>query len=334
MNINIDNDYKKYLKYKNKYNELKQKNKIIQLFGGNETCNKNQLITPQDLSSALDYVKNRYNCSKSKKTSHKYFVILYGPPASGKTIARKIACDYIKKTYKEQLSLQEILDSFIDTGVDDIVYDIKHVDDTNKTGIPLKKHFVDLLDNAFTKSHSKSDVKNINNPAVQEQLKKNIEIYFNYRREQNIDGISALLAASASYTNHNVFFETASPSFDYIKDLINTLFYSNYKILFIYPYTENSKILIKRSIERGLVEGRIPPADFIEKMVKDCHERYLYHTDTKNTDAIINMKKKDIIFIKYNTNLPTELYNTINKFETLTKDDEKVLNIEIKKKEI
>ena len=324
MNINIDNDYKKYLKYKNKYYELKQKNKIIQLFGGNKSCNKNQLITPQDLSSALDYVKNRYNCSNSKKTSHKYFVILYGPPASGKTIARKIACDYIKKTYKEQLSLQEILNSFIDTGVDDIVYDINH------DGYPLKKHFVDLLDKAFTKSHSKFDVENINKPIVQEQLKKNIDIYFSYRREQNIDGISALLAASASYTNHNVFFETASPSFDYIKDLINTLFYSNYKILFIYPYTNDPQILIDRSIKRGLEEGRIPPAEFIKKMVTDCHERYLYHTDKKNTDAIINMKKKDIIFIKYNTELSNELYNHINKFNTLTTEDEKALNMEIK----
>ena len=217
MNINIDNDYKKYLKYKNKYYELKQKNKIIQLFGGNDKCNKVQLITPQDLSSALDYVKNRYNCSKSK-TVNKYFVILYGPPASGKTIARKIACDYIKKRYERELNLQDILNSFIDTGVDDIVYDI------NYHSKPLKTYLVDLLNKAFTDSDVESDVTNINKQKVQEQLKRNIEIYFNYRQKQNIDGISALLAASASYTNHNVFFETASPSFDYIKDLINTLF--------------------------------------------------------------------------------------------------------------
>ena len=86
--------------------------------------------------------------------------------------------------------------------------------------------------------------------------------------------------------------------------------------------------MIDRSINRGLVEGRIPPAEFITKMVTQCHEKYLYHTDKKNTDAIINMKK-DIIFIKYNTQLSQNLYDHINKFETLTTQNEQKLNMEI-----
>lgn len=349
MNNNTDYDYIKYLKYKNKYFRLKHKNKIIQIFGGNKTCNKNQLIKPEDLSSALDYVKNKYNCLNIKtKTKNKYFVILYGPPASGKTLARKIACDFIKKNFQETLTLEEILNTFIDTSIDDIVYDVEY-----EKNVSLKTHLVNLLNKAFehksnldtksdidyetsiakdfTKDFTKDFSKDFSKDNVKEQLKQNIDLYFEYRKNRNIDGISALLAASASYINFNVFFETASPSFDYIRDLINTLFYSNYKIIFIYPYTEDENILIERSKKRGLEEGRIPPAEFITYMKTKCYEQYLYHTDKENTNAIINMNK-DIIFVKYNTVLNENLYKSINAYEPLKDEDEKEINLEIIKK--
>jgi hypothetical protein len=51
-------------------------------------------------------------------------VILYGPPASGKTFARKLACKEIKNTFGETLSEDEIFNSFIDTGIDEITADI------------------------------------------------------------------------------------------------------------------------------------------------------------------------------------------------------------------
>ena len=84
----------KYKKYKMKYTELKNKQNIYNFLGG--VCQLDKKFNYEDLSSVLDYAKNRYECTENKKTDKKYFVILYGPPASGKTIARKLACTYIK----------------------------------------------------------------------------------------------------------------------------------------------------------------------------------------------------------------------------------------------
>lgn len=76
-------------------------------------------------SSILKYIDTRLKCA-TKKTTAKYVVILYGPPGSGKTLARKVAINYISKVFGEDAS-----DSFIDAGLDDIIYE--NIDENGET---------------------------------------------------------------------------------------------------------------------------------------------------------------------------------------------------------
>jgi len=322
----------KYLKYKMKYTDLKIKQNIFNFLGG--ACEKNKNFNYADLSSVLDYAKNRYECTEGFKTTKKYFVILYGPPASGKTISRKLASMYIKKHFNESLSTEEIYKSFIDTGVDDLVYDayyneespIKSVKDKLKETIDL--YFLNLQilpENRIEHIKTLSEFK-------KEVIEPNNNTYSKYRSEHNIDDLSALLGIIATYTNHNVFFEIASPNVDYINKLIQTLYWNKYKIVFIYPYTNNYDLLVERNYARGLLEGRIMDGEFIKKKAQACIDTYdslIKKQDPKVKDeeskkAIQTMYDmyKNIMILRYNTDLTPGLYSEINNF-TLNLDDEK-----------
>tara|TARA_B110000908_G_C9996831_1_gene332322 strand:+ start:164 stop:520 length:357 start_codon:yes stop_codon:yes gene_type:complete len=89
-------------------------NKLLQIGG----------INYGNIDSLFEFIRNKTGVPDTK-TEKRYCVILYGVPGAGKTIARKIACSIIKNEYKENMSLKNIHKSFIDTGVDDIIYDIK-----------------------------------------------------------------------------------------------------------------------------------------------------------------------------------------------------------------
>jgi hypothetical protein len=321
-------DYKqKYQKYKIKYNQLKYKNEIYNLLGG--LCEPNKKFSYDDMSSVLDYVKNRYDCTDNKKTDKKYIVILYGPPASGKTISRKIACSYIKNHFNESMSKEDIYKSFIDTGVDDIVYDAYY-----KEEMPLsvKNKMKNTLDKFFEQKKIQPDQRlnylKLFNHDVSEIINENNKIYMKYRREKNIDDLSALLGIIATYTNHNVFFEISSAYIEYINNVISTIYWNNYNVVFIYPYTDNIDLLSERSYLRGLNEGRIMSREYIDSKIKECYDGYqskiINESDKK---SIINIYK-NIMILRYNTNLPNDLYNKINKF--IIDDDFKIYIYEFK----
>lgn len=306
-------DYKnKYNKYKNKYNKLKYKNNIHNLIGG--ICDKNKKFSYDDINSVLEYVKNRYECTDNKKTKNKYFVILYGPPASGKTISRNIACTLIKKYYGESESIDNILKSFIDTGVDEIVYDTYYKEDPLKS---VKEKLKDTLDNFFLQKSidNQNKLEYLQNHIYDSDLQKvvtdNTNIYLDYRKNKNIDEISTLLGVFATYINQNVFFEIASPHIDYINNLISTIYYKNYKILFIYPYTDNLDLLKRRNYLRVHDESRLINPSELEKKLALCYESYMNLViNEKNPQSMINIHK-NILFFRYNTDLSIDLYMKI-----------------------
>jgi len=313
----MENFKDKYLKYKNKYETLK-KEKLINLIGG--LCDKNKKFDYDDLSSVLDYAKNKYECSGINKTKKKYIVILYGPPASGKTIARKIGCMNIKKYFNEDLSSNEIYESFIDTSDDDIVYDAYYKEE--QPNISIKDKLITLLNNFFKTKNIPDDKKldylktNMDNPELKSVMDINIGIYRKYRTDRNIDDLSALLGVIGTYTNKNIFFEIASPYIDYINNLISTIYWLNYNVIFIYPHTNNINLLVERNYLRGLLEGRVLTKDFIELKSIDCSKKYVSDViNESNQNSIIN-KHKNIMILRYDTDLSTGLYEELNKFNT------------------
>jgi len=101
--------------YQRKYRKYTEK--LNQLIGGGAP------IKIGDNDSLLQFIRERIE--NRTTTVKKYCVILFGPPASGKTLAKKIATAYINKYYDQQTTYEEIAKSFIDCNLDDIVYDIK-----------------------------------------------------------------------------------------------------------------------------------------------------------------------------------------------------------------
>jgi len=331
-------DYRqKYQKYKNKYFDLKNRQNIYNLLGG--VCEPDKKFSYDDMSSVLDYAKNRYECTENKKTDKKYFVILYGPPASGKTISRKVACAYIKKHFSESLPIEDIYKSFIDTQIDDIVYDAYY-----KEEMPLsvKNKLKKTIDTFFEQQNIQSDkrldflksktidtLESKPNDTL-EFIEKNNEIYKKYRFDKNIDDLSALLGTIATYTNHNVFFETASGRIDYINNLIKTIYYKNYNIVFIYPYTDNIDLLVDRNYSRALNEGRILTQDYIKFKKEECYTAYQSNVIADNEKSMIN-KHKTIMILRYDTNLEKDLYDNLNSFIINDDFEKKILDFQIRK---
>lgn len=307
----------KYIKYKQKYLDLQKKKIIYNLIGGN--CDKDIKLIHTDIDSTLNFIKNHYECSPLQ-TVNNYFVILYGPPASGKTIARKLACKIIKDNFsEEQLSYDEIMKSFIDTSVDDIIaktiISTKLGDETyNKT---VEEVMIENIDKIISRENKNIDYfrKNINDQSIQELIKNNSSLYDQYRKY--IDELSLVLGAFATYINRNVFFEISSPYIDYVIDLINTVYKWKYKIIFIYPYTDNFDELCKRSDLRGLQIGRFIDCDNINKKIHECYKKYMSDVfNYDNPNSMLNLYE-NIIILRYNTLLNEEEYKSIsnNTFE-------------------
>ena len=321
----------KYKKYKMKYTELKNKQNIYNFLGG--VCQLDKKFNYEDLSSVLDYAKNRYECTENKKTDKKYFVILYGPPASGKTIARKLACTYIKKYFDEKIKIEDIYKSFIDTGIDDIVHDAYYNEESPQ--VSVKDKMIKTMEAYFSKQQNPSIPKeerlnhikastDASSNFINEVMIVNSKTYFDYRGGKNIDDLSALLGIIATYTNHNVFFEIASPSIEYINKLIQTIYWNKYNIVFIYPYTDNIDLLIERSYTRGLLEGRFINGEFIKTRATACFNSYntlvkksiteVKDDETKKGIQTMYDMHKNIMILRYNTELSTEIDSKINNY--------------------
>ncbi len=356
----------KYIKYKNKYNDLKNINALYDLVGGKTGFN------PADIKDIFKHIEenlgmdgnqdNRikitdpvqyatYPIKEQEKIEHKtkYFVICYGPPASGKSLSRKIACNVIKQHFNDFLpreeykdaSIDDLMKTFVDTSVDDIVYNINtdEIDESNKKKT-VKDILVNNINSVFKNETNKEDlIKDVKNfedietqlhkelttekklemlkntdlqQKFQSQIDLNQKIYFNYK--EIADDISLLLGAFAILRKKNVFFEIASPAIEYINDLISVLYKWKYNIIFIYPYTTNIDLLCVRSVNRGCVEGRLVPRKEIEWKTSGSIVRYYDSViNTGNPNSMLN-KLENFYVLRYNANmiLTDDKNNSIN----------------------
>lgn len=281
---------------------------ILEQRGGND-----KKIERGNLKSLLDYLEDIINV-KNQKTERKYFVILYGPPASGKTVARKIACHLINSTFNERdqngtnMNDEEIFNTFIDTGVDELTYDVISTIDENPDKKTVEEVLQDRLKNIIPDNIEDVDYKKrIVRDHIDELVNESFKIY----RRDRADNVSELLYYLSVFLDMNIFFETASGSADYIDKVLENLGYYNYIPVTIYPFIKDVNILYNRSIERGLKEGRFIKCggDYgITNNMKVSLEQY------PKLKEIIRSKDEYIIYM-YNAEFPSDIFDQINKYK-------------------
>jgi len=290
----------KYIKYKKEYIKLKNKKIIYDLIGG--ACTQKKLNFT-NIDSILEFIKEYYTCAPNQ-TKNQYFVILYGPPASGKTLSRKIACKLIKDNFDEKLSYDDIYNSFIDTGVDEIVSKTL-INETENTK-SVEEQMIDNINHILTDENKTLQFikDNIDRKDIIDMKKKNSDLYIKYRKL--VDEMSLVLGAFATFVRKNVFFEISSPYIDYIINLINTAYKWNYKIIFIYPYTNNIDLLNDRVIIRGLQVGRFIEQTEIIKKITECYTAYTNKIINFDNDKSMLNEYENIIIFRYNTKINSD----------------------------
>jgi len=175
--------------------------------GGTEFINK-------DITSTMKYIKDKVN-EQTLKTKNKYIVFLYGAPGSGKTIGRKIACKLIKEQFGEILTIEEINRSFIDIGVDEIIYDLKEDSHNTRTQDKMKEKVIQVVkeylpgDNTLTIEEVISSDGSIFTEEVLNKITE--ETYKIYSKHKpSADKLSDALKLFGMYLDQNIFIESSS----------------------------------------------------------------------------------------------------------------------------
>lgn len=287
------------------FDTLNNKSNFLLMDGGSS-------IKYNDCNSIIAFLQEKCN-SIANVTKNKYLVILYGPPGSGKSFARNIASNIIKTNYDEINSEEEILKDFIDTGIDELTYDI--VEPTSNKQVRTL-----LIENL--KTQLKINPENTIDPNISNEIKNDpfllkklvsssFEIYKNNRK----DSLSELLYFFAISINKNIFLELASPQMEYLNRILSLITYYQYIPIFIYSFVNQSSILCNRSINRGIQEGRFlecKNGHGIENAMKNC---LTYYEDMKQ----IIRKYNKYYILQYNANFDKETLDQIkvNNFNNL-----------------
>jgi hypothetical protein len=234
----------KYLKKSERNQKTVYLSKIAKHLITTQSQEGGRPLKNNDIESVLDYLSEKYNGSPSE-TKKTYLVILYGPPASGKGLARKVANYYINSMFGEDN--KNISESFIDTQVDQIVYDSIHTGDKTIFDV-LTNNLQDKLKDV------KMDKMEYIKQNIQDIASKSWDIYQTKRDAAN--RMSELLMHFAILFNKNIYIEIASPGYDYLMKIIGTMRYYKYIPIIIYPFCNDVNVLYSRSLERGIKEGR------------------------------------------------------------------------------
>ena len=270
--------------------------KYISLYGGNSTNIKgtNNFI-PGDIDSLLNYLKYKLSDNAKYVSKNKYLIILYGPPASGKTIARKIAFQLIKKYFDEDLSIEDLLKTAIDTGLDEITYDA--VVDGDTISNKLITAYKNNIKHNFN-GKSDNELKMLIKKHINDFSKSSNDIYYKNRQNE----LSEMLFYIATFLNKNIYFEISGGSSEYVIKMINTFKYYNYIPVIIYPFINNIDVLFERSVIRGTQDGRFLTCGDIEQKAISSKKDY------KLIKKFMNKQNKYLHF-QYNANFDRHIYD-------------------------
>ncbi|BCS83591.1 hypothetical protein QLL95_gp0532 [Cotonvirus japonicus] len=256
-----------------------------------------------NFDSLVEFLRQSYERASSE-TNKKYLVILYGPPASGKSISRYVASYMIKDLFAESIPVEEIYKSFIDTGIDEITYE---------TETSSNKRIIDLL--------KENTNEKLGNDKTIDNAKKNIAELalssWNIYKTNRPDYVSEMLYYFAIYLNKNIFIETTGSSTDYLKRIINLLSFYNYVPILIYPFINDVKIVYNRSIQRGLKEGRFLRCDTPFGLASQMKISLANYPKMKE----IISKYNNYLIYQYNSNFSSEIAQQLTRFDFSNLDD-------------
>ncbi len=259
----------KYKKYKHKYINLK-------LTGG--------MVEPYDhtiKSEVNHYVGVITDVEPSIKP---YLLILYGPPASGKTSAKNYIVD------KLNLSTD-----YIYISEDRFAYDTKQFAELKSVDLTeLRDISIDQFDN---------------HPKV-----KFLEDSYNSIRKHT-KFIMYPLIGSALMFKTNVVLEMTGVGIDwYMNTIIDEFYHYHYDIIIVYPFTSDTDFLYKRSVERGLKEHRFVPMKYFQIAVERSRENFrkiLSDQHIKKFNKIYVFDAKTLNFLDPKSE-PFILYESVN----------------------
>ena len=274
-----------------------------------------------DMDSLMTYIRT-LGTQQNTKTQGNYVVLLVGPPASGKSLSRKIGCDIVRM-YEEKIyntkypDITTIEKSFFDTEVDALTYEIEtEIKENDKMLI-----VIDLLISSLKKIIKEKgyDIDTLKNEDDKIKLvKQNIneiqssssKIYTKYRA----DKMSELLIYIAIFLKKNIYIESASINVTYYLNMLDNLGFYDYKPIIIYPFIKDVNILYERSIRRGLKEGRFllcdaPSGGFsLKNMMLLAFQNY-----EKFKNSVVNKDYNFFYFIRYNADLDKNARDKVDK---------------------
>lgn len=260
------------------------------MYGGHD-C-KNNVIYLEECLKKNDHLSiinllNKVHTDNVHSTKNKYFVILYGPSASGKTFVRNVAIDKIMEYEKDNKdnnnnNNDNICKTFIDTGLDDLTYkmcynndDINNVQETvQKT---VQDELIRITKEICGENENLSTCKIDNEEKIKEVINKTSPIYLSNRAS----ALSDLLVAYAVALDKNIFFEISIANKDYIINTIDRLGYYGYISVIIYPFVDNVNDLYTRNINRGYKEGRWLSCDGPFGLNKNMKSMFVDYDDLK-----------------------------------------------------
>jgi hypothetical protein len=236
----------------------------------NNLAQNKYIFDPTNNESLNWYINSRLSVVQKCNNTTKYMMMLYGPPACGKSRGVSYGIKMIDDMCHEKL----VRDNFLEINLDNIIGDI----------IEHKK-FIDqqmmLLNNIQIEQEKN---------AIIESIKKS---YLETRKKH--ENISEIMIEKCVVKDMNFTLESTGSNFgEWYFDLFQKLKDKKYKIVLVYPRVTDEELLIKRAYERGLKMGR-----FITK--EDYHNNKYIEKAENNFKNIIQHDELFDIILEYNS---------------------------------
>lgn len=247
----------------------------------------------KSLAGVLSFINESFKNKNKFNTKKPYIMIVMGATGSGKSDARTVGYNIVKKLEQSDQKMDIIKNSFIDISVDDYVNGTTIL---NEQGNEITGE--NILKSTMEKylSDKKVNIEDINKnykenmSTITELSNLSYKTYSNIR--SMIEQLPMVMLYLALHLKINVIFETTAGEW-IIDSIIRDLNYYSIPIV-IYPVVSVPK-LVERVISRGAKDGRVVNPGILENGVKSANGMF-----TKIMELKDNQRINDLVAVKYN----------------------------------